>query len=161
MTSPAETALQEPRVSVVIPAFNASGCIERAISSVQAQTEQNFEIIIVNDCSTDDTATIVAALKAKDSRIRLVNLDRNGGPSVARNRGFAEARGRWIAILDADDTYRPDRLAVLAGRAEAQDLDFVADNIDLFDYHAGTTIPRVVSVLANDQRDYVTLTLEL
>ncbi|OPY94028.1 hypothetical protein A5906_15155 [Bradyrhizobium sacchari] len=160
MTSPSTSVSQGPRVSVVIPAYNASGCIARAIASVQAQTEQDFEIIVVNDCSTDDTMAVVGALAADDHRIRPVNLEKNGGPSVARNSGFAAAQGRWIAILDADDTYRPERLATLAGRAESENLDVIADNIDLFDYHADATIPRVISIIENDPRDYVPLTLE-
>lgn len=136
MTSQSIPAAQEPRVSVVIPAYNATGCIGRAIASVQAQTEQDFEIIVVNDCSTDDTVAVVSGLAAKDRRIRLVSQEKNGGPSRARNRGFAEARGVWLAILDADDAYKPNRLERLLQLAETQSLDMIADDITYYDSEA-------------------------
>ena len=151
----------EPKVSVVIPTFNATGCIERALRSVQAQTLQDFEIIVVDDASTDATRELVSALAASDPRIRLIACQVNGGPSVARNRGFEAARGAWIAILDADDVYRPERLATLVARAEAASLDMVADNIDLDDYHAGVIIPQVIDSLKNYRARYMPVTLEL
>src|SRR5580704_14696906 len=106
------------RASIVIPAYNASRSIERAIASVQAQTERNIEIIVVDDCSNDATAEIVLNVAARDSRVRLVKLARNGGPSVARNRGIAEARGVWFAVLDADDAYKPERIQRLVAFGE-------------------------------------------
>ncbi|MCK1284204.1 glycosyltransferase family 2 protein [Bradyrhizobium sp. 44] len=136
MTSQATPASQGPSVSVIIPAYNAAGCIGRAIASVQAQTEQDFEIIVVNDCSADDTVAVVSSVAAKDSRIRLVSQDKNGGPSRARNRGFAEARGTWLAILDADDAYKRDRLERLTTLAESEALDMIADDITYYDSEA-------------------------
>ncbi|MFT4253987.1 MAG: glycosyltransferase family 2 protein [Caulobacter sp.] len=122
-----------PRVSVVIPAYNAAKCIGRAIASLQTQTEQDFEVIVVNDCSKDDTAQVLAALAAEDPRVRVLHHEKNGGPSVARNTGFAAARGDWIAILDADDSYAPHRLETLLEAAERHGLDMVADDIVYYD----------------------------
>lgn len=122
-----------PRVSVIIPAYNAEGCIGRAVKSVQDQTEQDFEIVIVDDCSKDQTVETVRTLQAKDPRIVLLQAEVNGGPSAARNIGFEAARGRWLAILDADDSYKPTRLKLLCDHAEAQNLDAIGDDLVLYD----------------------------
>lgn len=103
MTPKAET----PAVSVVIPAYNAAWCVGKAIDSVLAQDFRDFEIIVVNDGSTDDTATV---LSAYGDAIRVVH-QANGGLSNARNTGIREARGERIAFLDADDWWLPGKLA--------------------------------------------------
>ena len=119
------------RVSVVIPAFNAVGCIGRAIASVRAQSEADFEILVVDDASTDATPAVVGALAQDDSRIRLLRAPANGGPGLARNQAIEAARGAWIALLDADDAYLPKRLATLAELGERLGADMVADNLQL------------------------------
>lgn len=98
-----------PLVSVVIPAHNASEWIGRTLSSVQGQTLKDFEIIVVDDGSTDDTAPLVEGAAASDHRIRLIRQP-NGGVARARNRGIAEARSRFVAPIDADDLWHPTRL---------------------------------------------------
>lgn len=123
----------EPAVSVVIPAYNAAATIAAALASVQGQTERRLEILVVDDASTDSTVATVLDQAARDPRIRLIRLAINGGPAVARNRGIAEACGPWIALLDADDQYAPDRLATLLRFAETQGADMVADNVVLHD----------------------------
>lgn len=117
------------RVSVLIPAYNAAPCIGRAIASVLAQTEQRFEILVVDDASSDATASLVEAAAARDGRIRLLRTGRNGGPGAARNMGLAHASGEWIAPLDADDRLLPGRLAELADLGERRQADMVADNL--------------------------------
>ncbi|MGI4798691.1 MAG: glycosyltransferase family 2 protein [Janthinobacterium lividum] len=123
----------EPAVSVIIPAYNAAATIGAALASVQGQTERRLEILVVDDASTDSTVATVLDQAARDPRIRLIRLAINGGPAVARNRGIAEACGPWIALLDADDRYAPDRLATLLRFAETQGADMVADNVVLHD----------------------------
>ena len=117
------------RVSVVIPAFNAEATIERAIASVCRQTEKRLEIIVVDDASSDRTPAIVAETAKSDPRIRLLRQPANAGPAAARNRGIAAAKGEWIALLDADDSYLPERLAKLLDLADRVGADMVADNI--------------------------------
>lgn len=101
--------MDAPAISVVMAAYNGAALIEETLASLQAQTFGDFEVIVVDDCSTDDTRDVVRAWP--DPRVRLVTMDRNGGPVLARNRGFGEARGRYIAALDHDDICRPDRFA--------------------------------------------------
>lgn len=122
-----------PLVSVIIAAYDAALFIERAIRSVQAQTLSDVEIIVVDDVSRDDTVAVVTDLAKLDARIRLVRSPKNGGPSAARNLGIAAARGRWIAILDADDAFKPDRLDTLVRTAEERSLDMIADNVTYYD----------------------------
>lgn len=145
MSEPGHASIS-PAASVVIPAYNAATTIGAALVSVQAQSEHRIEILVVDDASTDSTVQTVLYLAAQDDRIRLIRLATNGGPAVARNRGIAEARGSWIALLDADDRYAPDRLATLLQLAEARNADMVADNIVLHDTAALvpdiTMIPR-------------------
>lgn len=117
----------QPDVSFVIAAFNAEGSIARSVRSALDQREVSVEVIVVDDCSRD--RTIDAALSVADTRVRVVALDRNRGPGGARNAGLAAGRGRWIAVLDADDAVHPDRLARLIARAASADAPIAVDNL--------------------------------
>ena len=99
-----------PRVSVVIPVFNAATTIRRAMDSVAAQGFTDWEALLVDDASTDDSVAIMTERAALDPRFRLIRLPRNQGVSNARNAGIAAARGRYIAFLDADDCWMPEKL---------------------------------------------------
>ncbi len=96
-----------PRFSVVIPLYNKAKSIRSTIESVLAQTFDNFELVVVNDGSTDGSGDAVCTMK--DPRIRLIDKP-NGGVSSARNRGIAESKGEWIALLDGDDLWLPNHL---------------------------------------------------
>lgn len=96
-------------VSGIIPSFNRKAKLARAIASVVAQSHDRWELIVVDDASTDGTAEMVRAMA--DPRIRLVRHDRNAGVAAARNTGIGAARGAFLAFLDSDDTWRPDKLA--------------------------------------------------
>lgn len=96
-------------VSIVIPAHNAARTIGQTIGSAAAQSLLDIEIIVVDDGSTDETAAIVAGMAAREPRLRLIR-QANGGVARARNRGIGEARGRYIAPLDADDIWHPEKL---------------------------------------------------
>lgn len=119
--TPPETA---ELISVVVPAYNREASIGRSIHSVLRQTWPNMEIIVVDDCSEDGTVAVVEAIG--DPRIRIVRMERNGGPSVARNRGIAEANSRWVAFQDSDDEWLPDKLSQQMARIKAMGPDCVA-----------------------------------
>jgi glycosyltransferase involved in cell wall biosynthesis len=99
-----------PQVSVVVPAYNVRSYIEQALTSLERQSFQEFEVFIVDDGSTDDTVEVVRPFKERDSRFQLLHKH-NGGLSSARNYGIRHARARYIALLDGDDAYEPDKLA--------------------------------------------------
>lgn len=101
---------ERPVVSVVVPAFNAETTMAETLASLRAQTFRPFEVLVVDDGSTDATAAIAHRAAAEDPRIRVI-AQANGGVASARNRGIAEARGTWIATLDADDLWHPEKLA--------------------------------------------------
>lgn len=97
-------------ISIIMAAYNAEKTIEQAINSVLSQTYTNFELLVVNDCSTDRTAELVKSIAAKDSRVRLISNVKNSGVSYTRKHGLEEARGSWIAILDSDDAWAQEKL---------------------------------------------------
>jgi glycosyltransferase involved in cell wall biosynthesis len=107
-----------PTVSVIIPAYNAGWSIERTLASLQAQTLADFEALVVDDGSTDDTGARVQAAVGDDPRFRLIR-QANAGVSAARNRGLAEARSAYVANLDSDDVWRPEFLAELVAAMDA------------------------------------------
>lgn len=107
-------------VSIIVPAWRASGTIGDTIESVLAQTHGDWEMLVADDCSPDDTRAIVAGWAARDPRIRLLALEKNGGPAAARNAALAAARGRWLAFLDSDDVWLPAKLERTLAHARAQ-----------------------------------------
>ena len=119
--------------SVIIPAYNVSGIIGRAIRSAAAQTLPPLEILVIDDCSTDDTVEVVRVLGREIPSLRLLSTPVNGGPSAARNVGLREAKADWIALLDSDDAWKPGRLKRLSEVASATSADFVADNLVMWD----------------------------
>lgn len=119
------------RASVIMPAYNAEAFVARAITSAREQTEPRIEIIVVDDASTDSTPTILEQIAAQDERVRLVRSAVNGGPGVARNRGLEVAHGEWIALLDADDGFAPNRLETLIALGDRNKADLVSDNLVL------------------------------
>jgi len=101
--------MPQPLVSVIIPTHNRERCVAEAIDSVLRQTYDRFELIVVDDGSTDATG---AVLRSRADRLKLIRMDGNRGPAAARNRGIAAAAGELIAFLDSDDLWLPEKLAV-------------------------------------------------
>lgn len=122
-------------VSVVIAAYNAELFLERALRSALNQEGVDLEVLVIDDASGDGTAEV--AKQQNDPRIRYIRLDQNSGPAAARNRGFAEATGDWIAILDADDAFEPGRLKALTQAGADQGADFVSDNFWILSERTG------------------------
>ena len=129
-------------VSVIMPTYNCGRFIRESIRSVLAQTYKNWELIIVDDCSTDNTATIVSSFN--DKRIRYYHNEHNSGAAVTRNKALQEAYGLWIAFLDSDDLWLPTKLE--------KQLTFMQQNDYVFSYHTyeeigenGNPLNRMVS----------------
>lgn len=135
--------MSEPvvEVSVLIPAYNVARFLPRAVRSALDQKGVVIEVIIVDDASTDGTADVAAQLAADDPRVRVLLGASNRGSAVARNIGAAAACGTWIAVLDADDAYRPGRLRRLLDVARDAELDCIADLPVFHDLTAGEDAP--------------------
>lgn len=100
----------EGLVSIVMPAYNCAKFLPETIASVQKQTYENWELRIVDDCSTDDTRQVVQRIGEKDSRVKYCCLAQNSGPAAARTRAMELAEGEYIAFLDSDDLWLPEKL---------------------------------------------------
>ena len=136
-----------PIFSVVIPAYNREKYIARAIESVLAQTYQDFEIIVVDDHSTDRTADVVSRTMQDCKNLRLYHQVEGHGAQAARNRGIREAQGTWIAFLDSDDTWTPDHLEVMAHTLQLFDWDpQVAVYADYVENHVSAGWTRSVTL---------------
>lgn len=128
--APLEPLCDKPTVSVIMPAYNAGKYISEAVRSVKSQSCRSWELIIIDDCSGDDTADIAAAFSAADPRIKLCRNKTNVGVKRSRERALEAARGEWIAFLDADDIWEDDKLQKqleFAARKNA-DLTFTASS---------------------------------
>ncbi len=125
------------RASILVPVYNSAPTLERCLRSAAAQTLADIEILVADDASTDGSAALAEAMAQADPRIRVLRLPCNGGKPAAMNRMMQQAQGDWVAVLDADDAYAPDRLARLIEAAERHGVDMVADNLDYID--AGVT----------------------
>lgn len=97
-------------VSIITPAYRAADIIAETVRSVQAQTYSDWELLIAEDCGPDATRNIVRGLAQSDTRVKLLEMPENGGPAMARNLALSEARGRWLAFLDSDDLWQPEKL---------------------------------------------------
>lgn len=110
-------------VSIITPSYNTGRFIEETIQCVLNQTYTNWEMIIVDDCSTDNTDEVVKPFLS-DPRIRFLKNDKNNGAAVSRNRALREARGKWVAFLDSDDLWVPEKLERQIGFMEKNDCHF-------------------------------------
>lgn len=99
-------------VSIIMPAFNAEKTIQKSIESILKQSYKNWELIVIDDGSTDDTKEFVERLIKKEKRIRLITNHKNIGCALSRDKGIKASNGRWIAFLDADDLWLPKKLEV-------------------------------------------------
>ncbi|MCA0935179.1 glycosyltransferase [Vibrio alginolyticus] len=99
-------------VSIVTPTYNSENYIVHTVDTVLSQTYTDWELIIIDDCSTDDTPRLLEQLTRLDSRIKVFSLDSNQGSGVARNKGISLAQGQYLAFLDSDDLWMPNKLEV-------------------------------------------------
>lgn len=124
--------MNKPNVSVITPVYNSEKYIENTINSVRTQTYTDFELILIDDCSADNSRAVIENLMKIDARIRYILLDQNSGAAVARNTGIEAARGRYISFLDSDDVWKSDKLE--------KQLNFMKKNKHAFTYTAYETI---------------------
>ena len=119
-------------VSIITPTYNCGRFIEETIKSVQAQTYANWEMIISDDCSTDNTRDVISPYLESDSRIKYICNEKNSGAAITRNNALKVAKGRWIAFLDSDDLWLPEKLE--------RQVSFMEENGYAFSYHEYTEI---------------------
>ncbi len=129
--------MMNPEISVIIPTYNSEQYLSQAIASALNQTYYNLEVIVVDDASRDGTLQVASSFQ--DKRLKIIENQENLGVSGARNRGLKAARGNWIALLDSDDWYAPERIEKLLLAAREHDADLVAD--DLFLVREGEFYP--------------------
>jgi len=122
-----------PLVSVIMPAYNAGRFLEEAVRSVMTQTVTDWELLILDDGSKDDTAQIAESLAAEDARIRFLPNERNMGVARTRNRGFDLCRGQYVALLDSDDVWLPEKLEKQLALAQAAGADIVYCSYGIMD----------------------------
>jgi glycosyltransferase involved in cell wall biosynthesis len=132
------------RVSVIMPVYNAVEYLAEAIDNVLRQTLSDIEIICVDDGSTDGSFEVIKKKQAEDSRIRIVT-ENNAGPSVARNKGLARARGEYVIFLDADDFFEPTLLERLYTLSVKRNLDMAIAKYDLYNNATGKFSPKMES----------------
>ena len=111
-------------VSIITPLYNAEKFIAKTIESVLSQTHTNWEMIIVDDCSTDNSVKIVKKYIQKDKRIKLIELEKQGGPALVRNKAIEESKGRYIAFLDSDDLWVDEKLEKQIDMMQSDNLAF-------------------------------------
>jgi len=136
-------------ISVIIPAFNAEKYIKTSIKSVLRQTFQEFEIIAIDDSSSDNTFMLMTELSKIDKRIVLVQNRQNIGVSLTRNRGISMAKGNWIAFLDSDDEWEETKLEKQLKKAEETGGDFIFTGSRFIDssgryYHQKLNVPEKI-----------------
>ena len=133
--------IDRPLASVILPAYNAAPYLPRCLDSLLAQTADSFELIVIDDGSTDGTGDICDAWAARDARIRVIHTE-NRGVSAARNRGLGEATGEFILFCDADDTVAPDWIRKLCDRGASDSADMAVCGVTL--RYPTPTLPRDV-----------------
>lgn len=123
-------------VTIIMPAYNCEKYLEAAVESVKTQTYKNWKLLIIDDCSTDGTKALAHRLAETDDRIRVICNETNSGVSRTRNRGIQEAESEWIAFLDSDDTWEPEKLERQLSIADG--IDIVYCSYDLIDENSQT-----------------------
>ena len=139
------------KASIITPLYNAEKYIETTIQSAQSQTYKNWEMIVVDDVSQDNGPKIVERYIKKDKRIKLIKLEKNGGGAVARNRAIKEAKGKYIAFLDSDDLWYPEKLEKQIKFMEENNYDFTYTHYEKID-EEGNKLNEIIK--SKDKVDY-------
>lgn len=123
----------KPLVSIVTPVYNAEQFLDQTIQTVQSQTYENWELLLVDDRSSDESVAIIEAAQRTDDRIKLIKQPQNAGAAKARNEGTKAAKGRYVAFLDADDLWVPNKLQVQVDFAMKSNYSFVYSSYQFAD----------------------------
>ncbi|MFV5696975.1 glycosyltransferase family 2 protein [Flavobacterium sp. ZT3R17] len=135
--------MEIPLVSIITPSFNSEKFIAETIQSVQNQTYKNWEMIIVDDCSSDETLSIVTKIALQDNRIQLFQSEKNSGTGIARNTALTKCKGRYISFLDADDLWKPQKLEKQINFLKINNLPFIFSFYDCIDEEGNPLNKRV------------------
>lgn len=130
---------EDTLISIIVPVYKAQNYISKTIEQVQSQTYSDFELIMVDDASPDGSAELIMNAAKTDNRIRLIRKDKNEGAAKARNTGLDAARGRFIAFLDADDVWYPEKLQEEMDYMQREDAGFVFCSYEFGDENANPT----------------------
>ena len=126
-------------VSIITPVYNAAFTLRETVDSVLSQSYENWELLLIDDCSTDDSREVMAALSKEDGRIRCLYNEKNSGVAATRNHGIKEARGRYMAFLDSDDTWDENKLSAQMDFMKKKDAAFTYTSIRIMDEHSVPT----------------------
>lgn len=131
-------SLTNPEISVIIPIHNRSNDLLRSVPSVLIQTERSFELLIIDDASTEDLGSVVRSFN--DPRIQLIRNDQKGNAGSVRNTGIEHAKGKYIAFLDSDDEWMPEHLETRIAQIEKENVDGVFGSVFVFDGEKDTFV---------------------
>ena len=135
----------QPLVSVIMPSYNSARFVSEAIKSVMNQTYQNWELLITDDCSKDNSVEVINKYTAQDSRVKLEALKKNVGAASARNISLEKAKGEYIAFLDSDDTWNLDKLEYQIDFMRKRNLPFTFSNYEIMEEN-GDKQNKIISV---------------
>lgn len=143
---------KSPEISIIIPAYNCGDQTKTIVNSILSQKFQDFELIIINDKSTDNTLDILKTLAKSDNRIKVINQLKNGGASVTRNKGIKRARGRYIIFFDADDDINPSTITKLYANITRDNAELAVGGFTVQSYR-GNNLISSVNVCTNQLPD--------
>lgn len=132
-------------ISIIVPVYQSERFIAETIEAVQKQSYENWELLLVDDCSKDGSCAVIEKKAAEDSRIRLIRQEMNGGAARARNKGVQNALGRYLCFLDSDDLWEPDKLASELAFMQQQQAGFVFTGYEFADEY-GKGLGKIVNV---------------
>ena len=134
-----ENEIKEDLVSIIVPVYNCEKFINDTIKTVQNQTYKNWELLFVNDCSPDKSKEIIEKYAREETKIKLINLKENSGAAIARNTGIKNAKGKYIAFLDADDMWNKQKLEEQIKFMKDNNYDFTFTNYEFTDENGNKT----------------------
>lgn len=135
--------MEKNLVSIITPVYNAAPFIEKTVRSVLDQTYTHIEHILVDDCSPDNSEELIGHLLAEDTRIKYIKLPENQGAAVARNTGLEHAKGQYIAFIDSDDAWKPEKLEKQLAFMQKNNYAFTYTNYEMVSEEGDVLNPRV------------------